>query len=140
MTQEAEGEDASLWTVMFIGLAGVLLIASGLFQVFQGIAAIIEADFFVLNRDYAFDLDVTTWGWLNVIVGNVVVVAGVFVFTGNTIARIVGIVVTLVSLLTNFLHIPYYPVWSLLIIALDIGIIWALAFHGRDFISDQVQV
>lgn len=52
--------------------------------------------------------------------------------SGPLWGRVVGIAITLLSMLTNLLFIPYYPVWSLLIIALDVFVIWALCVYDRD--------
>jgi hypothetical protein len=130
---EGEREEGSPWAIGFIICAGVLMVMSGLFQSFQGVAAIIEDEFLVLSRSYAFDLDASAWGWIHLVIGIAVALAGIFVFTGNIVARLIGIVAAMVSMVTNFLFIPYYPVWAILIISIDIGIIWALTFHGREF-------
>jgi hypothetical protein len=99
----------------------------GLFQFFEGLAAVIEDDFFVLGRNYAYEVDVTTWGWIHMGVGAVVALAGFGVFSGQLWARVIGIGVALAAAVVNFFYIPYYPVWSILIIAVSIVIIWALA-------------
>jgi hypothetical protein len=113
----------------FVVFAGAMMIMGGIFQFIQGLAAVFQDDFFVLTRNYAFDLDVTSWGWVHMITGAVVFLAGLYVFTGNLAARMVGIAIALISAIINFFYIPYYPVWSLLIIAIDIGVIWALATY-----------
>jgi hypothetical protein len=75
---------------------------------------------------------VTSWGWIHLIGGVVVALAGFFVFSGALWARSIGIVLAGLSAIANFLFIPYYPFWSLLMIALDVFVIWALAVHGRE--------
>ena len=74
----------------------------------------------------------TSWGWIHLLVGLVVAVAGLAVLGGRTWGRVVGITLAMLSALANFLFIPYYPFWALTVIVLDIFIIWALAAHGRD--------
>jgi len=85
---------------------------------------------FQLTGTFSFDL--TSWGWVHLIVGVLVAVAGVFVLRGAVWARTVGVAVAAVSALLNFMWLPYYPVWSILIIAVDVLVIWALTAHGRD--------
>jgi hypothetical protein len=102
------------------------MITIGVFQAIAGLAAIIEDEFFVVTQNYTFDLDVTAWGWIHLIVGIVLVLAGFYLFTGSTWARIVGITLAILSAVANFFFIPYYPFWSILIIALDVWVIWAL--------------
>jgi hypothetical protein len=124
--------EAQTWAFGFILFAAFMLIVVGAFQVMYGIAAIFEDEFFVLTRNYLYDVDVTVWGWIHLIWGIVLIAAGIGLFTGKAWAVVVGIVVAAISAIQNFISIPYYPVWSLLIIALDIIVIWALAAHGRD--------
>ena len=89
----------------------------------QSLAAI-EPDF--------LKFDVTAWGWIHLIAGIVVLLAGFALFSGAVWARTVGVILALVSAIANFAWLPYYPVWSILIIAVDIAVIWALTVHGRD--------
>jgi hypothetical protein len=76
-----------------------------------------------------FQFDVTTWGWIHLLVGLLVLFAGIAVMSGQTWARAIGIILAGLSALANFVFIPYYPFWSLLIIALDVFVIWALAVY-----------
>jgi hypothetical protein len=114
------------WAKGLAAFAGAVMILVGFFHAFNGLAAIFEDDFFVLRANYAFDIDISAWGWIHLILGVIVVFAGISIFTGATWARGVGVVLALLSAFANFLFIPYYPVWAVLIIALDIAIIWAL--------------
>jgi hypothetical protein len=123
---------ASGWTRGTIYFAGALLILIGLFDFFTGLAGIIDDKFFVVQPNYFIGLDVSGWGWIHVILGVVVAAAGFGVFVGATWARVVGIIVAGLSAVANFLFIPHYPIWSLLIIALDVWVIWVLAVHGRE--------
>lgn len=123
---------SSPMTFGFITFAAIMLMVIGVFQALSGLSAIIEDTFYVLTREYAFEFDVTLWGWTHLIVGIVVAVAGFYLLSGKTWAVIIGITVAVISAVQNFLYIPYYPVWSLLIIALNVIVIWALATHGRD--------
>jgi hypothetical protein len=120
----------------WILFAGILMIMIGIFHALSGLAALIEDTFFVATPNYLLELDVTTWGWIHLIAGIVVALAGFGVFAGRTWARVVGITLAGVSAIANFAFIPYYPVWSLVIIALDIFVIWALAVHGRELAVD----
>jgi hypothetical protein len=129
--------EISGWAVGFTIFAGMVMIMAGAFQAIQGLAAVFEDDFFVLTRNYAFDLDVSTWGWIHLVWGIIVAAAGFSLFSGAVWARVVAVGIALVTGIVNFFYIPYYPVWSILIIALSIGVIWALTAHGRDIAADQ---
>ena len=123
-------EEPSGWAVGFILFAAIMLIMVGVFQGLQGLVAIFENEFYVTTRNYTFQFDATTWGWIHLIGGIIVAFAGWGLLSGRTWARTVAIVVAVLSAIANFLWIPYYPFWSLLIIALDVVVIWAVAAHG----------
>lgn len=118
----------AIGAIMF---AGIMMAMNGIFSAIAGLAAIIEDQFYVVLPNYLLELDAMTWGWIHLILGIVVALAGFSVLTGRTWARVVGILVASLSAIANFAFIPYYPIWSLLIIAIDVVVIWALAVHGR---------
>jgi hypothetical protein len=124
--------ETSGWAVGFILFAAIMMIMVGVFQAFQGLIAIFENEFYVATRNYLFQFDATTWGWIHLILGLLVAFAGWGLLSGRTWARVVGITLALLSALANFLFIPYYPFWALLLITLDIFVIWAIAAHGGD--------
>jgi hypothetical protein len=109
-----------------------MMIMLGTFEALNGLGAIFEDQFYVKTSNYFLEFDVTTWGWIHLLIGIGVVVAGIFVFTGALWARMVGIVLAICSAIANFAFIPYYPAWSILIIALNVAVIWALTVHGMD--------
>jgi hypothetical protein len=121
--------------VVFVVDAVILMLLAGMFQVLVGLVAIFENEIYVQTRNYLFKFDVTTWGWIHLVVGIVVGLAGLGMLRGRTWARVAGIILAVLSAIANFLFIPYYPVWSLLIIAVDVFVIWALAVHGREVIT-----
>jgi hypothetical protein len=129
----SRGEDVSGWTVGFTVFAAVMMIMVGTWQALAGLIAIFENEFYVPTRNYIFQLDATSWGWIHLVIGALVAFAGWGLLSGQTWARIVGITLAALSATANFLFIPYYPFWSLLIIAVDVLVIWALAAHGRQF-------
>jgi hypothetical protein len=110
-----------------------MMLMVGVFQALQGLIAIFENEFYVATRNYLFEFDATTWGWIHLILGVLIAFAGWGLLSGQTWARVVGITLATLSATANFLFIPYYPFWSILIIAVDIFVIWALVAHGRQF-------
>ena len=131
-TRTAEAREYSGGAVVASATAGILMIMVGVMHVLQGIAAIIHDTFFVVGAQYVYKFDVTTWGWIHLIAGIVVGLAGVAVFGGAVWARTIGVALACVSIIVNFLWIPYAPVWSITLIAFDVFVIWALTAHGRD--------
>ncbi|MFH9864364.1 hypothetical protein [Streptomyces sp. NPDC017202] len=106
--------------------AAVLMVFGGLMMIFEGIAAIAEDDIFVTTRNYAYSFDLTSWGWIHLIVGVVITLAGAALFQGATWARVVGVGVAGLAMLANFLWIPYAPFWAIVLIAINGFVIWAL--------------
>ena len=125
-------EEASGWAVGFISFAAIMMLLVGAFEARAGLVAIFENEIYVQTRSYLSGFDVTTWGWIHLILGVIVALAGWGLLSGRTWARVVGITLAMLSAIANFLFIPYYPFWSLLIITLNVFVIWAVAAHGGD--------
>ena len=126
------GQHQTVWATGFAMFAGVLMIVAGLWGVLAGFAAILNDQVYVTTAEYVYAFDITGWGWIHLILGVLVALAGIGVVQGQTWAAVVGITLASLSLLVNFAFIPYYPVWSILIIALDVLVIWALATYRRE--------
>ena len=133
----ATGErEKSGFAVGVIIFAVALMVIQGFMQAFQGIVALADDSFYNVDPKYTFDLDVTAWGWIHVILGGLAVAAGLFLMTGAVWARAVAVVLASAAILANFLWMPYYPVWSLTLIAFDVAVIWAVTLHGRDMVEE----
>ncbi|OQR63855.1 hypothetical protein B6E66_11790 [Streptomyces maremycinicus] len=107
--------------------AGVLLLCSGVLAVLQGIAAIAEDDIYARVGSYAYELDLTGWGWIHLVLGVVAAVTGAALLKGVARARFAGIFLAALSLVTQFLFLPYEPLWSVVVMAIDVFVIWSLA-------------
>lgn len=107
--------------------AAVMLTTVGVFQALEGISAIAKDDVFVSATNYVFDIDLTAWGWVHLLVGAVAVLIGLSILYGQGWAMIAGIVIAIVSALANFMFIPYAPIWALVVIGFDVFVIWALS-------------
>ena len=118
-----------------IVFAAVLMMLSGVMSVVQGLVALVNDTFYVVGEEYLFEFDVTSWGWIHLIAGAVVAFAGFALFQGATWARAVAVIVASLSIIANFLWIPYYPIWSLTVIAFNVFVIWAVTAHGRDILE-----
>src|SRR5271170_1343604 len=110
----------------FTALAAVLMMLSGVANFLEGLAAIIRGSYFVNLPNYAYDISVHGWGWTHLIAGIVVFAAGVCLFMDMTWARVAGVILASFSLMMTLVYIPYFPVWSIIVIALDAFVIWAL--------------
>ncbi len=128
----AHRADAEGWVVGLSLFAGILMMITGLFNAMEGVVALARNEVYAITPRYIFAFDLTTWGWIQVILGILVLAAGVGVITGQLWGRVVGIMIATLTMLANFAFIPYYPIWSLLIIALNVFVIWALCVYNRD--------
>jgi len=124
--------EVSGWAVGWTIYAAVWMWILGFFHAMAGFVGIVEDEILVATPEYVFQLDVTTWGWIHLILGIVVLLAGFSVFNGSVWARTVGVIIAVISTLVNFAWLPYYPIWGLLMIAANVFVIWALTVHGRD--------
>jgi hypothetical protein len=132
MSYETTETNYSGWAVGWAGFAGVMLIMIGVMDFIQGLVAVVNDTFYVVGQEWVFELDITAWGWIHMILCVVLVASGVGIFTGNVAARTVGVIVAAIAAVVNFAWLPYFPVWSIIVIAICVAVIWALTAHGRD--------
>jgi hypothetical protein len=112
--------------------AALLLVISGAVHVILGLSAVINDDWIVWNQATALFVDLDVWGWAYFGVGIALFLVGLGLFTGNIVARFAAICIASISLIGNFFFIPEAPVWSIVLIAIDALIIWAIAAHGDE--------
>ncbi|GAA2135361.1 hypothetical protein [Glycomyces algeriensis] len=121
-----DGESKAAWAAGGMVFAAVSMIMMGVWQAIEGIFGIATDNFYAEVQDYVVSIDTTAWGWIHLILGVVTALVGCALFGGATWARVLGVVLACLVLINNFLYLPYYPFWSLLIIALAIFSIWAM--------------
>jgi hypothetical protein len=109
----------------------------GVWWIISGIVALANDTFLVVGQDYLFQSDITTWGWIHLILGIVILLAGFYLFSGAVWARTVGVAVAVVWALIAFVWMPRYPVWAMAFLVVSIFVIWALTVHGRDITAKQ---
>lgn len=112
--------------------AAVAMLVSGAFSILMGIVAEANDAFFRSVGNYTYALSPYRWGWGYIIGGAIVALTGLGLFTGSMWARALGITIATLSAIGNFLFIPYYPIWTILMIALDVFVIWSLSTVGRE--------
>jgi hypothetical protein len=129
------GPPATGWAGWVV-FGGVMLIMVGIFQLIQGLVALVDDGYYLVRSDgLVVNVDFTTWGWVHVVIGAVAGLAGVGLLAGNMMARIVGVVIAVVSAVANLAFISAYPIWSTIMIALDVIVIYAIVVHGRELKS-----
>ena len=120
------------WTGWAI-FAGIVLFLIGVFQASAGLVALFNDDVYLVSTDrLAVTFDYTAWGWIHLVLGVLVALAGLAIFRGQAWGRAVGVVLAGLSAFANLMFIPAFPLWSLLVIALDVLVIYALCVHGGE--------
>ncbi len=120
------------WGAGVAALAGILMVMLGGWWIIAGLVAIVNSEFYVVTQEWIFEFSTTSWGWTHLILGVVVIFAGIGVFSGAVWARTVGVILAVISGLVAFAWLPYYPVWAILFVTLSVFTVWALTAHGRD--------
>jgi hypothetical protein len=118
------------WAIGGIVFAATIMILIGVFQIIAGLVAIIDDDFFVVGPNYTYDIDTTGWGVIHLIIGIVVLLGGFGLLARKLWAAVLAIGLAMISAIANFFFIPYYPFWSLLMIALAVFVIWSITRPG----------
>ena len=119
------------WSVGVSSAAAIFLVLGGVFQFLQGLAALLNSEFSIVGANYTFSFDLTTWGWIHLILGLVAVATGIGLFGVAAWAQTVGIIIALLGAVSNFLWLPYQPWWSIVMIVIYSVVIWALANYDR---------
>jgi len=120
------------WVGMVV-FAGVMLLMLGGFQVIEGVIALFRDDFYLTTANgLVVPVDFAAYGWTHLILGLIAIGTGLGILAGQTWARVVGIVIAVLSALVNLAFLPAYPIWSTIVIALDVIVIYALCAHGRE--------
>jgi hypothetical protein len=128
----AEDEHVTGW-VGWIGFAGVMMVLGGMFQAIAGLVAIFQENFFAVSTNQLLVIhNVHRWGWANLIIGSIVILAGISLFSGATWSRFVAVMLAMFSAVANLVAISLYPVWSILCITISILVIYAVVVHGSE--------
>jgi hypothetical protein len=124
------------WATGLTAFAAVMLFLVGLLDIFRGLMAVAEDDIFLTTRNYVFEFDLTSWGWIHLALGALAVIVSIGLLRAATWARVTGVAIAGLVIIANFLSLPYYPVWSVVMIALSGFIIWALCVVQRGNLFD----
>jgi hypothetical protein len=126
------GPAPTAW-VGWVAFASSMMILLGIFQVIQGFVAIFHDDYYhVAESGLVVNVDFTAWGWTHLLLGLLIAAAGMGLLTGNVMARTLAVILAGISALLNLLFIEAHPVWSIIIITVDVLVIYAVTVHGRE--------
>ena len=133
----ASNKQPSAAAVGWIFFASTMMALTGIFHVFTGIGGIAKDDIYERAAEYVFEFDVSTWGWIHLVVGLVMLFAAFGLYSGAVWARAVGVSMALTSAVTGFVWMPYFPVQGFIYVAVSVAVIWALTAHGRDLADSR---
>jgi len=119
------GAEYSGW----IAFAGVMMLIIGSLDALWGLAAILNDEIVVVGGSGALVFDITTWGWVHLILGSTVALTGLGLITGNAAARVAGIFFVAINAIAQIVWFPAAPLWAFLIIVLDTVIIYQLTVN-----------
>ncbi|WP_405926362.1 hypothetical protein [Streptomyces sp. NBC_00035] len=125
------------WAEGLTVFAAVMLMIAGVLDILRGVMAIAEDDVFVATRNYVFEFDLTSWGWIHLVLGAIAVIVSFGLFQSSLWARVAGVAIAGLIIIANFLSLPYSPVWSIVMIAFSGFIIWALCVVRPDESADS---
>jgi hypothetical protein len=131
MSSNAQSTETTGWTGWIV-FAATMMIIGGSLSIIFGLVAALNDQWVAFTNAGAVFFDVSQWGWIQMLIGLVVLLCGFGVLSGNILARTVGVIIAAGSLVGNFFIIPLYPLWAITVIVLDILVIWALTVHGRE--------
>ena len=131
MARQTNGSDMSGW-VGWVYFAAFMMLLAGIFQSIAGLVALFRDQAFLVTSNNLFVLDYTQWGWLHLAIGVLLVVSALSLFQGNMWGRVMGVVLATLSAIANFGFLNAYPLWSMVVIAIDVFILYALIVHGRE--------
>ena len=119
--------------VGWVAFAGIMMVILGSFHAIEGLIALFQEDYFLVGKNgLSVHVDYTVWGWVHLIGGIIVIAAGVALFAGQTWARVIAVIIAMVSAIVNIGFLSAYPIWSTIMITIDILVIWALTVHGGE--------
>jgi len=126
------GPDVTGW-VGWLVFAGVMAVMVGAFQVVQGLVALFDDGFYaVRSNGLVVHVNYNAWGWTHLIIGALLILTGIGLMAGNMAARILGVAIAGLSALVNLAFIAAYPIWSTIVITLDVIVIYAIIVHGGE--------
>ncbi|MFO0955440.1 MAG: hypothetical protein U0526_02795 [Candidatus Saccharibacteria bacterium] len=123
--------DVSGW-VGWVYFAGIFMIIEAIFQLIAGTVALVNDQLYVLGVERLWIVDVTTWGWIHLFIGIILLFAGGAVMAGKMWGRVVGVLIAALALIANFAFIPVYPIWSVIMVVVSALVIYALVVHGKE--------
>jgi hypothetical protein len=131
-SSDVDTDEVTGW-VGWIAFAAIMMALVGSFHAMAGLVALFKDEYYLVGRSgLVVNVSYTTWGWVHLLMGVVMVVGGLFLIAGQMWARILAVLVAFVSTILNLAFLSAYPIWSTIMIAVDVLVIYAVCVHGRE--------
>jgi hypothetical protein len=121
----------SNWTG-WVFFAGIMMILSGVFDIIAGLTGLLRHTWYVATSTQLLVFNYNAWGWIDLLLGLVILLAGFSVLHGSVWARVVGVILASFSAVASLASVNAYPLWSIVVITIDVLVIYALAVHGGE--------
>ena len=115
----------------WVSFAAAFMLNAGLLNAIWGVAALSNSTYFV--RSGLLVSTLTTWGWIALVLGGLQMLCGVLVFIGKRLGQFLALVLATVGVVVNFLSVGAYPIWSVIALAFNALVLWAVTVHGEEF-------
>jgi hypothetical protein len=132
MTSNSVVKSESTGWTGWIAFAALMMLMIGSFNAISGLTAVVENELFLTGPEGALVVDMSTWGWVHLVLGVAVAAVGVFLLRGAPFARYAAVALVMVNMVAQMLVLPAYPVWAVTVIAIDVVVLWALVVHGHE--------
>ena len=116
----------------WIWFAGIMMIVMGSFNAIEGLVALFRGEYYVVTEEQVLVFDITAWGWITLLIGVLVALAGGALLSGAAWARVVAVVLAVVNAVAQLAFVSVHPLWSTIVIALCVTVIWAVVVHGAE--------
>ncbi|MEU3647292.1 hypothetical protein AB0E59_28190 [Lentzea sp. NPDC034063] len=116
----------------WIWFAGIMMIVMGAFNAIEGLVGLFRGEYYVANGEQVIVFDLTTWGWITLLLGVLVALSGAALLSGSAWARVVTVILAAVNAVAQLAFVSVHPVWSTIVITLCVVVIWAVVVHGNE--------
>jgi hypothetical protein len=116
----------------WIWFAGIMMIVMGLFNAIEGLVALFRGEYYVVTEQQVLVFDLSAWGWITLLIGILVALSGAALLSGAAWARVITVVLAVVNAVAQLMFVSVHPLWSTIVIALCVTVIWAVVVHGSE--------
>ncbi|WP_422656601.1 DUF7144 family membrane protein [Nocardioides sp.] len=117
----------------WIAFAAAMMLLLGVFHLIAGLVALFKDDYYVVGSSgLVLSVDYTAWGWIHLLGGGVMCAAGLGLLVGQMWARVVAVLLAMLSAIANLVFLAANPIWSTIMITLAVLVIWAVTVHGSE--------